>query len=169
MAPWQLLWTQPNRQFGVQLSALLRYSLKCEYYSFQMPGFLLFCLLLSHAADNNRPNPSIHKERMRFLRTPGFTLVCGRGSTFSILTAGWYKPRLLQHSSFGRTCCVSEINGDVWKSLQNPPPPLSPSQTLRRCSGSTVWLKWMKTWGVGRMSGKLFPAALSHCGFSHHV
>lgn len=42
VAPWQRLWKQPNRQFGVLLSALLRYKLKYEYNCFQMPQCSFF-------------------------------------------------------------------------------------------------------------------------------
>lgn len=67
---------------------------------------------------------------------PGFhsweeTEVCRRGPVVSALTAGWNKPRLLQYRSFGRMCCVGEINGDTWMTLHSTPPSLTPSQTLR--------------------------------------
>lgn len=39
--------------------------------------------------------------------------------------------RLPQQCRFGRVRCVHEINGDTRKTLDNTPPPLSPSQTLR--------------------------------------
>lgn len=57
--------------------------------------------------------------------------VCRRGPVVSALTAGWNKPRLLQYRSFGRMCCVCEINGDTWMTLHSTPPSLTPSQTLR--------------------------------------
>lgn len=102
-----------------------------------VPFFLLTSESHRTAEYNKRSNPSIHKQRMKSsLLTPDFQSweereVCRRGSTFSALTAGWYKPRLPQYCSFGRMCCVYEINGDMRKTRHNTPPPLTPSQTLR--------------------------------------
>lgn len=101
----------------------------------------LFCYLrVSHtqlSKNNKRSNTSFLRQRTKSpLRTPSFHSweereVCRRGPVVSALTAGWNKPQLLQYRSFGRMCCVCEINGDTWMTLHSTPPSLTPSQTLR--------------------------------------
>lgn len=113
------------------------------------------------------PNSSIRKQRVKSSTLPPDfhsreeREVCRSGSTFLALRASCYKPRLLLYCSFGHMCCVCEINVEMWKSLHNTPPPLSPSQTL--------WLLWISSgWGEWRHEGwdacqGQFPAACGPC------
>lgn len=100
-------------------------------------------LLLSHESrtapeHNKRSNSSIRKQRAKSsLLTPDFHSLRRKGSLpawFHIPRFDSYsycKPGLLQYCSFGRMCCVCEINVEMWKTVHNTPPLLSPSQTLR--------------------------------------
>lgn len=105
-------------------------------FKFHSVPFFLLTSESQTAEYNKGSNPSVRKERIESpLLTPDFHSweereVCQRGSIVSALTAGWYKRSLLQYCSFGRMCCVCEINGNTQKTLHNTPPSLSPSQTL---------------------------------------
>lgn len=147
-----------------------------------------FCrCLLSHtqtAEYNKGSNPGIDKQRIESSPlTPDFhsweeRKACQRGSAVSALTAGWYKLRLLQYGSFGRMCCVCEINGNASK-LSTALHLLCHLVKLSGCSGSTVPPRWMETRGVGQLSGNvpssprplrlIAPSSVLYLHCSHHA